>query len=152
MTTRTDELRGAGAAPRGSAEGRRAPHLPHSAREVLAANLGRDPYHGIEELREVGERKARAEGIAYELDKSRDAVLARIANELAAVHAGEALSEAKLKRMAEGDPRYAEHLKKTAAAVTEKERAHAEYWAIKSELEWDTEALRHLNHMSRLGG
>lgn len=149
--TRTEELRQAGATARGETSGR-APHAPHSAREVLVGNLGRDPYQGIEELREIGERKAKAEGIAYELDKSRDAVLAQISGEIARHHIGESMSEAKLKRMAEADPRYMEHLKKTAAAVTEKERAHAEYWAVKSELEWDTEALRHLNHMSRLGG
>lgn len=152
--SRTAELLAQGGRPRGD-ESPRAPrpaHIPHSAREVLAGNLGRDPYEGIEELREIGERKARAEGVAYELDKSRDAVLARITSEIATAHAGESLSEAKLERMAKADPRYLAHIKETATAVAEKERVHAEYWAIKSELEWDQEALRHLNHMSRLGG
>lgn len=146
--TRTDELRQRGAIR----EGERAPHAPHSAREVLVGNLGRDPYEGIEQLREIGERKAKAEGIAYELDKAKDAVLARITSEIATAHSGESLSEAKLERMAKADPRYHEHIRKAAEATAERERAHSEYWAIKAELEWDQEALRHLNHMSRLGG
>jgi DNA repair ATPase RecN len=130
----------------------RGPHPPQSARETLAGNLGRDPYEGVDALREIGERKARAEGVAYQLEKERDAVLARLSSEYASAHAKENLSEAKLKRLAEADPRYGEHLRKTAEAVTERERVSSEYWAVKSELEWDQEALRHLNHLSRLGG
>lgn len=145
--TRTDELRQSGATARG--EGR-APHLPHSAREVLAGNLGRDPYEGIEELREIGAERAKWEGVAYQLDHERKALVARLATEYASAHAKENLSEAKLERMALADPRYADHVRRAAEAVTAREHATTRYYATKSELEWDTEALRHLNHMSRL--
>lgn len=125
-------------------------HQPGSARETLVASLGADPYDGIELLRKAGERKARAEGVAYELDHQRHIVLSQIMNELAVVHAKEKMAEAKLDRMARADPRYAAHVKRTAEAMAEKERAISEYFAIKSELEWDGHSLFHINALSRL--
>ena len=145
---RTTEVAAGGARER---EGRK-PHLPHSAREVLAGNLGRDPYEGIEELRAIGERKARAEGVAYQLEHERKSLLAKLQGEYASAHAKEKLAEAKLERLARADERYLAHIRKTAEAIAERERINMEYWGIKAELEWDTEALRHLNHLSRLGG
>lgn len=126
-------------------------HKPESARELLSIHLGANPYDGIEKLRAVGEQKAQAEGVAYQMEKEREVVLARIATELSNVHADKVLSEAKLDRLARADPRYVAHLKATAAAIEKRELANSDYWAIKSELEWDQESIRHANHMSRLG-
>ena len=125
-------------------------HKPDSARELLSIHLGANPYDGVERLRAVGEQKAQAEGVAYQMEKEREVVLARIANELANVHADQKMSEAKLERLARADPRYLLHLKATAAAIEKRELANSDYWAIKSELEWDSQSMIHANHMSRL--
>jgi hypothetical protein len=142
--SRTDEVAAEGAPRR--------PHAPGSAREVLAGNLGRDPWEGIEEMRQIGEAKAKAEGIAYQLDHERKSVLARLQAEIAAAHASQNLSEAKLDRLARADERYVAHIRKAAQAIEDRERISMSYWRIKAELEWDEEAVRHLNHLSRLGG
>lgn len=120
------------------------------ARELLASNFDTDPYEKIEELREIGARKARAEGMAFQLEHERKIVLSRIANEIATIHAKEKLSEAKLDRMARADPRYEVHIKGLAAAVEERELTRSEYWAIKSLLEFDRASIAHLNALSRL--
>lgn len=118
----------------------------------MCASIGSDPYARIEELREAGERKARASGVAYQLERERKSILARLASEYARTHADENLSEAKLDRLARADDRYQTHIKGTAAAIEEKERANSEYWAIRSLLEWDKTAVAHLNALSRLEG
>lgn len=125
-------------------------HTPNSARELIAATIGSDPWDGIEALRRAGERKARAEGVAYEMDNNRKIVLSRIMNELAVAHSGTALSEAKLERMARADARYGSHISATAEAMEEKEAATAEYYAQKSLLEWDAHASYAWNAASKL--
>lgn len=144
--TRTAELRRAGARDRGTPP----PHTRDSARELLAASIGSDPYERIEELRETGERKARAKGVAYQLEKQRKSLLASIASEYSRMYADENLSETKLDRMARGDERYRTHIEGTAAAIEERERAESEYWSIRSLLEWDKTAIAHLNALTRL--
>lgn len=124
---------------------------PDSARELLSVHLGANPYDGVERLRVIGAAKAQAEGVAYQMEKEREVVLARIANELANIYADEKMSEAKLDRLARADPRYGAHLKATGEAIEKRELANSDYWAIKSELEWDQESIRHANHLSRLG-
>jgi len=125
---------------------------PDAARELLAANFpaGQGPYELVEQLRAVGERKAQAEGVAYELEHGRHVVLSRLATEFSVAHSKENLSEAKLERMARADPRYGEHIKRTAKAIEERDMARSEYWAIKSLLEWDRASVAHLNSLTRL--
>ena len=125
-------------------------HTPQSARELLVAAVGSDPYATIEELERLGRNKAEAEGVAYQLEKETKSVLARIASDYAGDRT-ENLSEAKLERLARADQRYLDHIKGVAVAIERRELANSEYWAIKSELEWDRAALAHLNAMSRLG-
>ena len=137
---RTEELRGRGFRAR----------TPDDARELLASNFDSDPYEKIEELGGVGARKARAEGVAFQLEHERKIVLAKIANELATVHAKEKLSEAKLDRMARADPRYQTHIEGLSAAVEERELARSEYWQIRTVLEFDRASIAHLNALSRL--
>ena len=74
---------------------------PDAVRELLSANFPPDqgPYELVEQLRAVGERKARAEGVAYELEHGRPIVLSRLATEFSVAHSTENLSEAKLERM-----------------------------------------------------
>lgn len=132
------------------ARGERAPHAPNSARELLVASIGADPWERIEELREIAKRKAEAEGVAYQLDHERKHLLAKLASEYATTHARENLSEAKLDRMAHADQRYVDFVKGAAVAMERKAATEAEYWAVRSELEWDRAALAHLNAMSRL--
>ena len=138
--TRTQELLANGATRR----------TPEAARELLAANLGSDPFEKIEELRSIGTRKARAEGVAYQLEHERKIVLAQLANEYASAHAKEALSEAKLDRLARADERYQNHIKGLAAAIEERELARSEYWRVRTVLEWDAKTIAHTNAMSRL--
>ena len=125
---------------------------PDAARELLAANFpaGQGPYELVEQLREIGKRKAQAEGVAYELEHGRHVVLSRLATEFSIAHSKEPLSEAKLERMARADPRYGEHIKRTAKALEERDLARSEYWAVKSLLEWDRASVAHLNALSRL--
>ena len=125
---------------------------PDAARELLAANFpaGQGPYELVEQLREIGKRKAQAEGVAYELEHGRHVVLSRLATEFSIAHSKEPLSEAKLERMARADPRYGEHIKRTARALEERDMARSEYWAVKSLLEWDRASVAHLNALSRL--
>ena len=137
---RTEELRGRGFRAR----------TPDDARELLASNFDSDPYEKIEELGGVGARKARAEGVAFQLEHERKIVLAKIANELATVHVKEKLSEAKLDRMARADPRYQTHIEGLSAAVEERELARSEYWQIRTVLEFDRASIAHLNALSRL--
>ena len=125
---------------------------PDAARELLAANFpaGQGPYELVEQLREIGKRKAQAEGVAYELEHGRHVVLSRLATEYSLAHSKEHLSESKLERMSRADPRYGEHIKRTARALEERDMARSEYWAIKSLLEWDRASVAHLNALSRL--
>ena len=101
---------------------------PDAARELLAANFpaGQGPYELVEQLREIGKRKAQAEGVAYELEHGRHVVLSRLATEFSIAHSKEPLSEAKLERMARADPRYGEHIKRTARALEERDMARSE--------------------------
>ena len=126
-------------------------HPENSARETLCASLGADPYGRLAELGALGERKAKAAGVAYHMDHMRKVVLAHIAGELAQVHAKEGLSEAKLERMARADDRYRQHIEGAAAALEESEQAQAEYWRLRAELTWDEKAIAHYNAMSKLG-
>lgn len=121
------------------------------ARELLAASIGSDPYERIEELRVIGERKAQATGVAYQMEHERQPLLARLASEYARIHANEDLSEAKLERLARADERYRLHIEGAAKAIRERELANSEYWALRSLLEWDKTAVAHLNALSRLG-
>ena len=143
MTDRTEAILRAGV---------RDVRTPDAARELLAANFpaGQGPYELVEQLREIGKRKAQAEGVAYELEHGRHVVLSRLATEFSIAHSKEPLSEAKLERMARADPRYGEHIKRTARALEERDMARSEYWAVKSLLEWDRASVAHLNALSRL--
>ncbi len=123
---------------------------PDDARELLASNFNMDPYEKIEKLREIGVRKAKAEGIACRLEHERHIVLARLAGEYATTHAKESLSEAKLDRLARSDVRYQTHIDGLAAAVEERELSNSEYWAARSVLEWDAKSISHVNALSRL--
>ena len=138
--TRTAELLANGATRR----------TPEAARELLAANIGSDPYEKIEELRQIGARKASADGVAYQLEHERHIVLAQLASEYATLHARDNLSEAKLDRLARSDERYKRHVASIAAAIEERELAKSEYWAVRSLLEWDKTSVAHLNAMTRL--
>lgn len=122
------------------------------AREAVVATLGADPFVALEELRQAGHRKARAEGIAYAIEHQRKILLATISNELAVIHAKENLSEAKLDRMARADQRYADFIKGAAAGIEERELAASEYWRIQAELTWCEKTLAHANSLMRLGG
>lgn len=124
------------------------PHRPNSARELIAGTCGSDPYEAIQELREAGRRKAKAAGVCFQLEKERHVVLAQVASSIAAEHPD--YSEAKLTRLARASKRYHSHVVATAAATEELELAGSEYWAIRSELEWDKTAVAHTNAMSRL--
>ena len=132
--TRTDELR----------------HATGSARELLGVHIGADPYAGVHRLEQIGDAKAAATGVAYELEQGRKTLLAQLASEYARLHSDKNLSEAKLDRLARGDQRYAEHIKKTAAAIQERERLQSQYWAVRSELEWDRASIAHLNALTKL--
>jgi len=123
---------------------------PEAARDLLSANFEVSPYDHIEELRQIGERKAAAEGVAYQLDKERKIVLSRISNEIALAHSKESISEAKLDRMARADARYENHIRRLSVAIENRERARSDYWAVKSLLEWDRASVAHLNSLTRL--
>ena len=125
---------------------------PDAVRELLSANFPPDqgPYELVEQLREVGKRTARTEGVAYQLEHERPIILSRLATEFSLAHNKENLSEAKLERMARADPRYGDHIKRTAKALEERDLVRSEYWAIKSLLEWDRTSVAHLNALSRL--
>jgi hypothetical protein len=125
-------------------------HTPNSAREVLSASIGNDPYRMLEELRRVGQVLAEKEGVAYQLQQETKPLLATIQSEFANAHAKTNLSEAKLERLARADQRYVEHIRGTAEAIRQREQAKNEFWAIKSEMEWDRAAIAHLNNLSRL--
>ena len=120
------------------------------ARESVRATVEADPWMSLEELRMAGERKAKAEAVASHLDHMRHVVLSRIANELANVHGGSKLSEAKLDRLARADPRYEDHLQGLAAAVEEREAAVAAYYARRGELEWLSLTLTHSMSLAKL--
>ena len=137
--TRTEELLQASGA-----------QSPEAARDLLSANFEVSPYDHIEELRQIGERKAAAEGVAYQLDKERKIVLSRISNEIALAHSKESISEAKLDRMARADARYENHIRRLSVAIENRERARSDYWAVKSLLEWDRASVALLNSLTRL--
>ncbi|MDA0312368.1 MAG: hypothetical protein O2992_09665 [Gemmatimonadetes bacterium] len=128
------------------------PPAPRSARELLVAHTGANPYLGLEELERVGHERAQAEAVAYLLDQKRKSVLASICSELATVHAKEGLSETKLERLARSDLRYITHLEATADAIGNRERLNVSYWALSARLGWDERAISHLNALSRLDG
>ena len=125
---------------------------PEAARELISSHFAGDttPYERIEELRQIGAKKAIAEGVAYQLEHERKIVLARLANEFATAHSKQPLSEAKLDRLSRADSRYQDHIKGLAVAIENRERWRSEYWAIKSLLEWDKAAISHLNALSKL--
>lgn len=125
-------------------------HPKGEGRELLAASIGGDPFEHIALLEEAGQRKAKAEGIAYQMEQMRKSVLAKIAAEIAQAHANEGLSEARLERMARADERYIRHIEGTAAAIEERENAQAEYWRLKSELLWMEKTVAHVNASMRL--
>tara|TARA_R110000737_G_scaffold76542_1_gene107237 strand:+ start:911 stop:1339 length:429 start_codon:yes stop_codon:yes gene_type:complete len=125
-------------------------HTPNSAREVLSASIGSDPYVRLQELSRLGQLLAEREGVAYQLEKETKPLLATLATEYAVAHAKSNLSEAKLDRMAKADQRYLNHIKGTAEAIRQREQTKNEFWAIKSELEWDRTAIAHLNSLTRL--
>ena len=120
----------------------------NGAREAVRATVEADPWAALEELREAGKRKARADGVAVQMDKMRKVILSRISGELAQVHKN--LSEAKLERMARADQRYETHVNGLCQAIEEKEAASADYWRIQAELTWMEKTLAHANAMSRL--
>lgn len=119
---------------------------------LLATLGGMDPFERIQAMRDAGERKARAEGRAYQLDHQRKALLAKLANEYATAHAKENLSEARLERMARADERYSKHLEGTAAAIEERELAVSEYFAVRAELLWLEKTVAHSNALTRMDG
>lgn len=121
-----------------------------TAREMLTTTLGSDPWQKIEQLRKAGERKARAEGLVTQLEHERKVVLAMIASELDAEHAGH-MAENKLDRMAHASDRYRKHIRGLAAAIEERELATSYYYALKSELDWDRAAVAHDNVLAKLG-
>ena len=125
-------------------------HDPNTAREVLSASIGSDPYVRLQELGRLGQVLAEREGVAYQLDKETKPLLASIASEYASAHAKSNLSEAKLDRMAKADQRYIDHIRGTAEAIRQREQTKNEFWAIKSELEWDRTAIAPLNSLTRL--
>lgn len=129
------------------------PHEPGSARELLSASLGAevdDPWQRIEELREAGKRKARAKGMVTQLEHERKIVLADVRNRLAQIHAQDSVTEARLERLARGSDDYKAIVKSLGHWTSELAEAESEYWAMRSELEWDRAAIAHLNAMSRL--
>lgn len=125
-------------------------HAPGSARELLAVHVGQDPYEQIDELRKLGDEKAKWSGVVYQMEHGRKALLSRLATEYARTHSDKNLSEAKLDRLAHADDRYKDHLEATRQAIEKKERAESDYWAARSLMEWDRHAIAHLNVLSRL--
>lgn len=125
---------------------------PEAARELISSHFagGTTPYERIEELRQIGAKKAEAEGVSYQLEHERKIVLARLANEYATAHSKHPLSEAKLDRLSRADHRYQNHIEGLAVAIENREKWRSEYWAIKSLLEWDKAAIAHLNALSKL--
>jgi len=122
---------------------------PASAREMVAAALGHDPRELLHDLDEAGERKAKAEGVAYQLEHLRKIVLAQIMGDIEAEMGGK-VAEGRLERLARADARYAAQIAGTAEAITQRERAAAEYWRIKAEMELDNATLTHANAAMRL--
>jgi hypothetical protein len=120
------------------------------ATDSLVTSLGTDPWETIEELRLAGQRKARAEGVASQLEHERHVIRSMIQNEIEQ-RTHEKISEQKLQRLAEADKRYRDHIKGLGAAIEERELAISEYYAIKSQLDWDRAALAHQNVLARLG-
>ena len=127
-------------------------HTKHSAREVLIGSLGSDPYQLLEDLRSVGKDLARLEGVSYELQNSVKPLLATLATEYATTHVKQNLSEAKLDRLAKADNRYMERIKLVAETIHQREEKKNEFWAIKSELDWDAKSVSHLNALTKLDG
>ena len=119
-------------------------------REALRATIEADPFATLEELGEAGSRKAKAEAQAYHLENMRKIVLARLAGQIAELHASSTMSETKLERMARAHPEYEAHIRGTAAAIEEREHAQADYWRLRAELEWMDKTVSHANALSRL--
>ena len=144
--TRTEELRQHGARSRTDA-----PVPTEDAKGLLVATLGGvDPWAKLEELKQAGERRARASGIAYQLEEQRKIVLAKKASDIANLNARENLSEAKLERLARASDAYQDHVNGTAEAIAEEKRTEAEYWRIRADLDWCAKAIAHWNAVSRL--
>jgi len=143
--TRTDELLAQGGV-------RRVEVPPDSAREMLGIHIGHDPYDLLAQLDEAGERKAEAEAVAYQLENETKSLLARLASEYATAHAKEGLSEAKLDRLARADSRYADHIKGTAVAIENREKARNAYWRLRTLLDLDRAAIAHQNALTRMDG
>lgn len=120
------------------------------ARESVRATVEADPWESLEELRIAGQRKAKAEAQANHLDHMRKVVLSRCCAEIAEANTSKGMSEAKLERLGRAHPRYEEHLRGLAAAVEEKEQAHAEFWRIRAELEWMDRTLMHSMSVAKL--
>jgi hypothetical protein len=142
--TRTEELK----ARRPSRE----PHAPDSAREMLAIHIGHDPYDLVERLDTAGNVRAGALAVAYQLENETKSLLARLASEYAVTHAKEGLSEAKLERLARADQRFSDHIKGTAVAIENREKANNEYWRIRTLIELDRSAIAHQNALTRMDG
>jgi len=124
--------------------------VPGVVRELIDSNYTTSPYANIEKLEVIGRKKAEAEGVAFQMDHERKILLARIGSEISTINASQNLSEAKLDRLSRADPRYANHIKGMAVAIENRERLRSDYWAVKSELEWDAHALHHYNTLSKL--
>jgi hypothetical protein len=122
------------------------------ARDLVQAQLGSDPYQLIEQIREAGKRWAAAIGVESELDHRRKIVLAQISSAYAdQIEArGERVVESAVERLARADEQYHKHIRKWAAAQVELKIAESEYWALRSELEWDRAAIAHYNALARI--
>ena len=126
------------------------PPSASEAYEALVATIGSDPARKLDELRQAGERKAKAVARAYQMEELRKVVLGRVAGQIAQEHSGKGLSEAKLERLARAHGDYERHLKGTAAAIEEKESAVADYYRIKAEIELGTQVSMFAMSMAKL--
>lgn len=122
------------------------------AKELLKATLGSDPWVKIERLRSIGDDLAEAEALVTRLEAETKSLKARLQTEYAVSHASEALTEAKLERLALGSEAYATHIRAIAVAVERHGKVKNEYWTLKASLEMDRAAVAHQNQLMRLGG
>ena len=117
-------------------------------RESMAHVIGADPFVLLDELEHAGKRKARADGLSYQMMEMRKSVLSSIVTELVREHPNAAIS--KLEHMARADSRYTNHIAGTAAALEEKELATVAYFRVKGEIEWCAHANYTANATAKL--
>ena len=125
-------------------------HFKHSARELIAGSIGADPYETLERLTALGRDLAKLEGVVFELQNGMKPLLATIGSEYAVLHRKENLSESRLTRLSHADARYLERIRLVAEAITQRETARNNFWALKSTLDWDRASVAHLNALSKL--